>query len=167
MFMGQTAHTQAKESVMAMQVSVCEGAEEKKSWTSWWEAERHSELSGDASDGCHIMAVKLPKELRASQAVCETSELVNGADKGLQAVFDCCQKFTKTDKTCPERSMMTWSTFFLFAVMRKDLWLCWSWVMLMTLKVLHWFQKTQVWFSVCFWSPLLTLDRRKELFEWC
>lgn len=28
--MGQTAHTQAKESVMATQVSLCEGAEEKK-----------------------------------------------------------------------------------------------------------------------------------------
>lgn len=91
---------------------------------SWWESERHSELSGDARDGCHIMVVKLPKELCSSQAVCETSDLVNGADKGLQAVFDRCQKFTKTDETCPERSMMTWSRFFLFAVMKKDFWLC-------------------------------------------
>lgn len=66
------------------------------------------------------MVVKLSKELHASQAVCETSELVNGADKGLQAIFDCCHEFTKTDKTCPERSMMTWSTFLLFAVMKKD-----------------------------------------------
>jgi len=28
--MGQTAHTRAKESVMAMQLSACEGAEEKR-----------------------------------------------------------------------------------------------------------------------------------------
>lgn len=51
-------------------------------------------------------------------------QLVNGADKGWRAIFDRCHKFTKTDKTCPVRSMMTRSTFFLFAVMKKDFWLC-------------------------------------------
>ena len=107
----------------------------------------------------------------AQGAVCFSGSLWNlrvcqGADKGLQAVFDCCHKFTKTDNTCPERSMMTCSTFVRFAVTKKDLWRHWSWVTSMTLKILHWFQRTQVWFSVCFRNPLLTLGRRKEFFEW-
>lgn len=69
------------------------------------------------------MIVKLPKELSASQQSM-IPQLVNGADKGLQDALDHSHKFTKTDKTCPERSMMTWSIFFLFVVTKNDFWLC-------------------------------------------
>lgn len=75
------------------------------------------------SDRSHLIAVKLFKEMCASQAVCETSVLINGADKRLQAGFVHYHKCTKIDETCPERPKMISPTVFLFAVTKEDFWL--------------------------------------------
>lgn len=63
MFTNQTADTQAKESAVAMQVSVLRSRRIEHAGGKL----RGTRPSGDASDRCHIMVVKLPKELCASQ----------------------------------------------------------------------------------------------------
>lgn len=108
--------------------------------------------------GCHIMAVKLPREMCATQAVCETSELVNGADKGLQAMFDCCHKITKTGKTVPESSMITWSAFFSLCCNEERF--------VALLIVSSSLIPEDYSLILCFWSPLLTSDRKKKGFFW-
>lgn len=107
--------------------------------------------TGDMSDRCHLIAVKLLKELHASQAVCETSVLINEADKSLQVEFIHYHKCTKIDETCPKRLRMISSTFFPFAVTKADFWLSWLRMTLTKVKDFYWFQKTQVGLSVYFW----------------
>lgn len=85
--MGQTAPTEAQESVMAMQVSVCEEAEEGVEHPGG-NLRGTQIFQGMQEMDATLWLSNCPRSC-SSQAVCETSDLVNGADKGLQAVFDC------------------------------------------------------------------------------